>query len=80
MNLPKRAGDGPAKVTLEKNKKYAWCTCGMSNKQPFCDGAHKGTDMRPHVFTAEASKDYYLCNCKQSQNAPYCDGAHKTTK
>ncbi|HEB52716.1 MAG TPA: CDGSH iron-sulfur domain-containing protein [bacterium] len=20
--------------------KYAWCTCGLSQKQPFCDGAH----------------------------------------
>ena len=20
---------------------YAWCACGRSQKQPFCDGSHK---------------------------------------
>ncbi|MCF6213143.1 MAG: CDGSH iron-sulfur domain-containing protein [Flavobacteriaceae bacterium] len=77
MELPKRAGDSPVKVELEKDRRYAWCTCGLSDKQPLCDGAHKGTDMRPQVFTAADSKDYNLCNCKQTKNAPYCDGSHK---
>jgi CDGSH-type Zn-finger protein len=21
---------------------YAWCSCGKSQKQPYCDGSHKG--------------------------------------
>merc|ERR1711894_800627 len=31
----------PFRVTLQVGKRYAWCTCGFSRKQPFCDGAHK---------------------------------------
>jgi len=79
MKLPKRAGDGPTKVNLEKDKRYAWCACGFLEKQPFCDGAHKGHDMHPNVFTAEENKEVYLCNCKQTKNAPYCDGSHKNS-
>jgi CDGSH-type Zn-finger protein len=41
MELPKRAGDNPLAVILEEGKKYAWCTCGLSESQPFCDGSHK---------------------------------------
>mgnify|MGYP000885729106 CR=1 FL=1 len=25
----------------EKDKTYFWCACGLSQKQPFCDGSHK---------------------------------------
>ena len=77
MELPKRAGDSPAKIELEKDKKYAWCSCGLSARQPFCDGAHKGKGMSPQVFTASVNKTAYLCNCKQTKNGPYCDGVHK---
>lgn len=28
--------------TLEKREKVSICRCGMSQKMPFCDGAHKG--------------------------------------
>jgi len=77
MKLPKRAGDSPTKVNLEKDKKYAWCTCGLSEKQPFCDGAHKGSDMKPQIFSEPEEKTVHLCNCKQTQKGPYCDGSHK---
>ena len=26
---------------------YAWCACGLSKNQPFCDGSHKGTGFAP---------------------------------
>jgi len=77
MNLPKRAGDSPIAIELEEGKKYAWCTCGLSESQPLCDGKHKGTEMRPHVFTAEKSETKYLCACKATGNGPFCDGSHK---
>ena len=32
----------PAEVELEPGN-YAWCSCGRSANQPFCDGSHKGT-------------------------------------
>ena len=53
MDLPKRAGDSPIKVTLEEGKRYSWCSCGLSENQPYCDGAHKGTDFAPVKFIAE---------------------------
>ncbi|KAE9537819.1 hypothetical protein AGLY_005791 [Aphis glycines] len=36
----------PFKITLEKDKKYNWCSCGMSRQQPFCDGTHKNQKLR----------------------------------
>lgn len=63
-------------VELEEGKKYAWCSCGLSDNQPFCNGAHKGSGMNPIVFTAEKTETKYLCACKQTKNAPFCDGSH----
>lgn len=77
MDLPKRAGNGPISVTLEEGKNYAWCTCGLSENQPLCDGKHKGTGMSPNVFTAEVTGVKKLCACKVTGNGPFCDGSHK---
>lgn len=67
----------PAEVILEKDKAYFWCTCGLSSKQPFCDGAHKGSGMKSLSFTSQEETTAYLCNCKLTKNPPYCDGSHK---
>ncbi len=77
MDKPKVAADSPAQVELEEGKKYAYCTCGLSETQPFCDGKHMSTDFRPHVFTAEKTETCYFCRCKQTGDAPRCDGSHK---
>ncbi len=71
------ADNKPAKVSLEQGKKYFFCMCGRSRKQPFCDGSHQGSEFTPLAFTCEESKTYFLCQCKQSANKPYCDGTHK---
>ena len=72
------ASKTPYKVELEAGKTYYWCQCGRSEGQPFCDGAHKKTNIKPLMFKAEESKTVYLCGCKQTKNAPFCDGTHKT--
>ncbi len=77
MDLPKVAAKVPVRVELEKGKKYAWCTCGLSDQQPYCNGAHKGTDFRPLVFEAEETKTVGLCQCKATKNPGFCDGSHK---
>jgi CDGSH-type Zn-finger protein len=77
MSNPVIANNKPAKIALEKGKKYYFCNYGSSSKQPFCDGSHKGSEFTPLAFECEDSKDYYLCQCKQSANKPYCDGTHK---
>ena len=68
--------NAPIAADLEAGKNYAWCKCGQSANQPFCDGSHKGTDITPQVFTVEDTKTYYLCNCKSTGNGPFCDGSH----
>lgn len=67
---------GPYQVELEEGKAYFWCTCGRSEKQPFCDGAHKDTSFRPHRFVAEATGTVNLCGCKSTDDRPFCDGMH----
>ncbi len=78
MTEPKIAQKAPYAVELEAGRKYAWCRCGLSEKQPFCDGSHKQTDLRPLVFEAEKSGTAYLCGCKRTNNPPFCDGTHKS--
>jgi len=68
----------PVEVELEAGKKYAWCTCGESAKQPYCDGAHKGTDFAPLIFTAEETQKKWLCQCKKTKKIPFCDGSHSS--
>ena len=54
MPEPNIAAKQPAKVELEAGKTYAWCSCGHSAKQPFCDGTHKAhPGFVPLVFKAE---------------------------
>lgn len=55
---------------------YAWCSCGKSETQPYCDGSHVGTGKVPVVEKVEEKKRVAWCGCKQSQNPPFCDGAH----
>ena len=61
---------------LEKGKTYAWCSCGKSDTQPWCNGAHQGSEFKPHIFIAEESKPAPICMCKKTKNPPYCDGSH----
>lgn len=57
--------------------KYAWCSCGKSDKQPFCDGSHRNTDMTPVIVEIETKKNVAWCGCKHTKTPPYCDGSHK---
>ncbi|XP_029019494.1 CDGSH iron-sulfur domain-containing protein 3, mitochondrial-like [Betta splendens] len=68
----------PYRIKVSAGKRYAWCACGHSKKQPFCDGTHrsKAPGISPVFFTPEKDKAFMLCACKQTKNAPYCDGSH----
>lgn len=79
MEKPTIAGKAPIAVNIEAGKTYAWCACGKSANQPFCDGAHKGSGLSPVVFKAEETKTVHLCTCKQTKNTGgFCDGSHKS--
>jgi CDGSH-type Zn-finger protein len=68
---------GPIKLEVEPGT-YWWCACGRSANQPFCDGSHKPTDIRPlKVEIAEKSMVSW-CACKHTADSPRCDGTHKT--
>ena len=72
----KRAGDTPIGVDVLEGKSYFWCTCGLSTKQPFCDGSHKKTAFKPLPYKADQSKKVFFCTCKLTNNPPMCDGSH----
>jgi CDGSH-type Zn-finger protein len=76
MQEPKVAQKAPYAVDVEKGKKYYWCACGLSDKQPFCSGKHVGTPFTPVEFTAEDTKKVFLCGCKRTKKQPFCDGSH----
>ena len=72
------AQKSPYQADIEAGKKYAWCACGRSAKQPFCDGSHSVTDITPVVFKAEETKTVWFCGCKGTKSKPYCDGTHNS--
>ncbi len=66
----------PYMVEVEEGKRYFWCSCGKSQKQPFCDGSHEGTSFQPVPYVAETSGTVSFCGCKKTDDHPYCDGSH----
>jgi CDGSH-type Zn-finger protein len=78
MSTPNIAQTSPYPIDVTAGRKYFWCACGKSDKQPFCDGSHQDTDFTPMSYTAEEDKTLYFCGCKQTGRAPLCDGTHNT--
>ena len=77
MENSKASQKTPYKVKVEKGKTYFWCSCGVSQKQPFCDGAHKKDGKYKSIkYLAEESKEVFLCGCKMTKHPPLCDGSH----
>lgn len=76
MELPKIAQKAPYVMNVKPGK-YAWCACGLSNKQPFCDGSHKGTEFNPLITEITEEKTVAFCGCKRTSKPPFCDGTHK---
>ncbi|MCL4149920.1 UNVERIFIED_CONTAM: hypothetical protein GTU68_063641 [Idotea baltica] len=64
------------KVNLKAERNYLWCQCGKSKNQPFCDGSHHGSKIKPLLFTVKKDSCPKLCNCKLTKSPPYCDNSH----
>jgi len=60
----------------------AWCSCGLSLRQPFCDRNHyRGmTGKEPVVIKIEKKGLYSWCGCKRTATPPFCDGHHESIK
>jgi len=76
MSNPQIAQKAPYPVEVTEGKKYVWCGCGGSDRQPFCDGSHGGTEFTPYAYTATDSRTLYFCGCKHTGGVPLCDGTH----
>ena len=84
ISLPVIATKSSFKIAVKKGKQYAWCSCGLSKKQPFCDGLHrqyKNADntpiMKPVIFEATKDEVIKFCGCKKSKKGLFCDSTHK---
>lgn len=80
-NLPHIVKCEPQAVMVQPGKVYSWCTCGLSDKQPFCDNAHRKIECLPYrsikvLFTKE--EEVLFCLCKHTKTPPFCDDSHNT--
>ena len=78
MTIGIPAQKAPYPVTVEAGKKYFWCACGRSARQPFCDGSHAGTGIQPLRYKAERAETVFFCGCKSTGDSPLCDGTHNS--
>jgi CDGSH-type Zn-finger protein len=79
IDFPKMAECEPTIIKVEAGKVYSWCSCGISEKQPFCDSKHKLIENTPFksvkvVFDKE--EEIYFCQCKRTKTPPFCDDTH----
>ncbi len=72
--IPQRA---PYVMEVEPGT-YAWCACGKSQSQPYCDGSHQGSEFSPVIEEVTETRTIAWCGCKHSQSKPFCDGTHAT--
>lgn len=72
---PKATQDRPYVIEETPGKK-AYCACGRSANQPYCDGSHKGTALTPKIVEITETKKVAWCGCRRSGNSPFCDGSH----
>jgi mannose-6-phosphate isomerase-like protein (cupin superfamily)/CDGSH-type Zn-finger protein len=79
-DLPKIALYKPCYKELEAGKTYFWCACGLSKKQPYCDGSHQGTGILPVRYKPAGYEEVLFCGCKRTADAPFCDGSHNSLK
>jgi CDGSH-type Zn-finger protein len=75
MKEPKIAAHSPYVLNTSPGT-FHWCACGLSKKQPFCDGSHKGTDFAPLKVDLTEARTLAWCGCKHSKNGAFCDGSH----
>ncbi len=68
----------PFYCELAAGRTIAWCQCGQSKRQPYCDGrSHEGTGFEPVRYTVgAAAEEVLLCGCKHTGTPPFCDGTH----
>jgi len=64
MKKPNVSKKGSYVVEVEEGKKYFWCSCGLSQNQPFCDGSHKTTGFSTIPYTATKTGKVFFVDAK----------------
>jgi CDGSH iron-sulfur domain-containing protein 3 len=78
MATPESAQKAPFSVDVTAGRTYWWCACGLSKRQPFCDGSHKVGPFTPVEYAPAESGTVWLCGCKRTGSQPLCDGTHNS--
>ncbi len=75
---PPRHGTGPIRVQETPGRK-AYCTCGWSEKLPYCDGSHNRleTGLKSAKVELTEPTELWICQCHRTQTPPFCDGSHE---
>ena len=61
MENPATPQTNPYKIIVKKDKIYFCCACGLSKKQPFCDGTHKKEGKYKSIkYLAEENKEVFF--------------------
>ena len=76
MSESLKSGKLPYVVKLARGN-YYWCACGLSKRQPYCDGSHRSSLCSPIRVEQREAVEVVLCGCKQSASKPYCDCTHE---
>ena len=69
-NRPEIPSNKPFVIKVEPGT-YAWCACGISEKQPYCDGSHRTTEFKPVIEKVDEMRNVAWCGCKQTGKAPF---------
>jgi CDGSH-type Zn-finger protein len=83
IGLPRMSKCEPAGIMVEAGKVYSWCSCGLTEKGPFCDSNHKRVEGLPYRSVKvqfEKAEEVWFCQCKQTRTPPFCDQTHNTLK
>lgn len=73
----KIAWKAPFAVEVGARKRHMCRACGRASRQPFRDGAHKGTVLASVRFQSDANGKVFYYGCKHTGNAPICDGTQR---
>ncbi len=77
--LPKMAKSEPVGIEVLPSKIYSWCSCGLTQEEPFCDNAHRniaGLPFKSIKVSFDTPQVVWFCQCKRTKTPPFCDGTH----
>ncbi|MEB3326703.1 MAG: CDGSH iron-sulfur domain-containing protein [Synechococcus sp.] len=75
MAEPPASTLGPEPLNLPAGE-HQLCSCSLSRRGWFCDGAHLGTGRVSYELRLKEAATVPMCRCGRSHRYPLCDGSH----